>query len=133
MGKTIFVAFHIGRGGRFHNQGHKSFYGECSLQDIIRDEDLFMVNEDEDGNELPDEEWMVHDGSGNAILKGRDKVTSDTGVLDIDGEYDTYVVYSIDDLDQDDFDMLYDAHMQGEQMSDELIDAIMESQGFERI
>jgi hypothetical protein len=33
-GKTI-VAFHIGRGGHFHNGGHKSYVGEKSINEFI--------------------------------------------------------------------------------------------------
>ena len=42
----IIVAFHIGRGGRFHNPGHKSFIGEKSIGEFT--EDLFTRFEHQD-------------------------------------------------------------------------------------
>ncbi len=32
--EKIIVAFHIGRGGRFHNAGHKSFVGEKNINEF---------------------------------------------------------------------------------------------------
>ena len=34
---TTIVGFHIGRGGRFHNSGHKQFIGECKITDFVND------------------------------------------------------------------------------------------------
>jgi len=42
----IIVAFHIGRGGRSHNPGHKSFIGEKSIGEFT--EDLFTRFEHQD-------------------------------------------------------------------------------------
>lgn len=39
------VAFHIGRGGRFHNQGHLSYIGERRIGDFTSD--LFLNYENE--------------------------------------------------------------------------------------
>jgi hypothetical protein len=43
--KKIIVSFHIGRGGRFYNQGHVSFIGEQDINDFV--DDLFIRFENE--------------------------------------------------------------------------------------
>lgn len=124
MMKEKYVAFHIGRGGRFHNAGHKSFYGEYSLQDLITmfTNHLFLVEEDERGNKLSEDKCYIHDGDGNAMLKGS-AVYAMTGVLDFDGEYDTYTVLKMDELDSNDWEIVYRACKKGEWMSEELKEA----------
>lgn len=49
LNKTI-VAFHIGRGGRFHNQGHLSFIGENKIGDFVHDLFLNFENEKDFSN-----------------------------------------------------------------------------------
>lgn len=134
MESKKYVAFHTGRGGRFNNSGHKEFYGEYSLQDLIsrKNHVLFLVEEDEDGNELPTEKCFLHDGTGNVMLKG-EAVYAMTGVLDFDGEYDTYAAWELGDLTDEDFDILYDAYKRGADMSDELADVVVDRQGLRRI
>jgi hypothetical protein len=41
MGKRRIVAFHIGRGGRFNNQGNRTFIGEYEINDSRFINDLF--------------------------------------------------------------------------------------------
>lgn len=40
---TTTVRFHVGRGGSFNNQGHLSYHGECTADELInlRSDDLF--------------------------------------------------------------------------------------------
>lgn len=50
---NVFVCFHIGRGGRYGNPGHKDFIPYVrDFQDLINREfeNLYDVTEDEDGN-----------------------------------------------------------------------------------
>ena len=54
------VRFHIGRGGQFHNAGHKTYVGTVNdLSDCFGDSIVF--SEDENGNPLPDSEWQLVD------------------------------------------------------------------------
>lgn len=51
---------------------------------------------------------------GHVILSGRDKIESDTGVLDWDGEYDTDIVRHLSECDDDEYQMILDAAERGE-------------------
>ena len=94
--KKIYVRFHVGRGGRFWNQGHMSFVNEDNFQDLIRacGDKLFDTKEiwdEETGEEIPldESEWNYHDAGGKILVKGREAMEADTGILDWDGLYDT--------------------------------------------
>lgn len=107
------VRFHVGRGGQFHNAGHKTYVGTVNdLSDCFGDSTI--ISEDENGKPLPDSEWYLVDGGGNVILSGRDKIESDTGVLDWDGEYDSDIVRHLSECDDDDYQLILDAAERGE-------------------
>lgn len=53
--QNIKVRFHVGRGGRFNNAGHKTYVGTVNdLSDCFGDS--FLISEDENGTTLPDSE-----------------------------------------------------------------------------
>ena len=111
--QNIKVRFHIGRGGRFHNAGHKTYVGTVNdLSDCFGDS--FLISEDENGKTLPDSEWRLEDGGGNVILSGRDEIESETGILDWDGEYDTDIVCYLTDCDERECQLIFDAAEKGE-------------------
>lgn len=111
--QNIKVRFHIGRGGQFHNAGHKTYVGTVNdLSDCFGDSTI--ISEDENGKPLPDSKWQLVDGGGNVILLGRDEIESDTGVLDWDGEYDTDIVRQLSECDDDDYQLILDAAERGE-------------------
>ena len=111
--QNIKVRFHIGRGGRFHNAGHKTYVGTVNdLSDCFGES--FIISEDENGKTLPDSEWRLVDGGGNVILSGRDEIESETGVLDWDGEYDTDIVRHLSECDDDEYQLILDAAERGE-------------------
>ena len=110
--QNINVRFHIGRGGRFNNAGHKTYV--CSVNDLSDCfGDSFLISEDENGKTLPDSEWRLVDGGGNVILSGRDEIESDTGILDWDGEYDTDIVRYLEDCDDDEYQLILDTAERG--------------------
>lgn len=110
--QNLKVRFHIGRGGRFHNAGHKTYVGTVNdLSDCFGDS--FLISEDENGKPLPDSEWQLVDGGGNVILSGRDEIESETGILDWDGEYDTDIVRYLSECDDDEYQMILDAAERG--------------------
>ena len=85
------VAFHIGRGGRFYNQGHKSFLDyNVKLSDYCGN--LFLNTRGSDGRFLPGSDWTLTTESGHIVIEGRDAIESETGRLDFDGDYDTIIV-----------------------------------------
>lgn len=127
------VAFHIGRGGRFHNPCHKSFMPYVSKLSDCFSESSIILKEDEDGNPLPDEKWELIDGGGNTILEGREKIESDTGILDWDGEYDTDIVQYLDECTLDEIEIIYQAYLDEEYMPNELKDYVCEAMGLHRI
>ena len=107
------VRFHIGRGGQFHNAGHKTYVGTVNdLSDCFGDSIVF--SEDENGKPLPDSDWKLVDGGGNVILTGRDEIESETGILDWDGEYDTDIVRHLSECDDDEYQLILDAAERGE-------------------
>lgn len=111
--QNVKVRFHVGRGGRFHNAGHKSYVGTVnSLSDCFGDS--FIISEDENGKPLPDSDWQLVDGGGNVILTGRDEIESETGILEWDGEYDTDIVRHISECDDDEYQLILDAAERGE-------------------
>ena len=107
------VRFHVGRGGQFHNAGHKTYVGTVNdLSDCFGDSIVF--SEDENGKPLPDSDWQLVDGGGNVILTGRDEIESETGILDWDGEYDTDIVRHLSECDDDEYQLILDAAERGE-------------------
>ena len=110
--QNLKVRFHIGRGGRFNNAGHKTYI--CSVNGLS---DCFgesiVISEDENGHPLPDSEWQLVDGGGNVILTGRDEIESETGIIDWDGEYDTDIVRKLSECDDDEYQMILDTEERG--------------------
>ena len=110
--QNIKVRFHIGRGGRFNNAGHKTYVG--TVKDLSACfGDSFLISEDENGKALPDSEWKLVDSGGNVILSGRDEIESETGILDWDGEYDTDIVRYLEDCYDDEYQLILDTAERG--------------------
>jgi hypothetical protein len=126
MNEKIYVSFHIGRGGHFNNPGHLTFHGEEDFQQLIsRCSDVSMIiNEDENGKPLPDEDWQLVDTGSNVILQGRDEIEAMTGRLEWDTIYDTDYVTTVDDLSESETELIWKAYCDEEYMSEELKDAI---------
>lgn len=119
--QNVKVRFHVGRGGHFHNAGHKTYVGTVdSLADCFGD--AFIISEDDNGKVLPDSEWQLVDDGGNVILLGREQIESSTGVLDWDGQYDTDVVMSLSERSDDEYQIIIDAFNDGEYVEEEVID-----------
>ncbi len=112
------VCFHIGRGGRFHNAGHKTFNPYTTrIQDCFGEADI--ISEDEEGRELPADQWQLIDGGGDVILAGRDEIESETGTLDWDGEYDTDIVKPVSDCTDGEYALILKAWSEYELSVDE--------------
>ena len=130
--KKLFVRFHVGRGGRFHNQGHLSFVNEDNFQDLIRacgDKLLDKTSEYDEvtdtEKEIPEDEWNYHDCGGKILVEGREAMESNTGTLEWDGLYDTDIVTTTEDLSDAELECLWEAYTKDTAfMSDELQDEI---------
>ena len=96
-------------------------------------ENCTIIQEDEEGNPLPDEQWRIIDGGGNVILEGRENIESDTGVLDWDGEYDTDIVKCLSECSDGEIDIIYQSYLDDEYMDDELKDYVCTEKGMHRI
>jgi hypothetical protein len=98
------VTFQIGRGGRFHNGGHKSLIGiDTPISNYFND--LFPHEK----GDYPDDELGLYDGAGNKIMDYEEYIkANETGIgyLDIDGEYDTVYVKNAEDLDENEFKII---------------------------
>lgn len=95
----IIVAFHIGRGGRFYNAGHKTFLGELNFRDLqkLNADNIFHRNRDERGRFIKTE---IYDGAGNFVSDDDPKGL--IGRLDFDGDFDTdYCKYIEDCTDEE--------------------------------
>lgn len=95
----IIVAFHIGRGGRFCNAGHKTFLGELNFRDLqkLNADNIFYRDRDERGRFMKTE---IYDGAGNFVSDDDPKGL--IGRLDFDGDFDTdYCKYIEDCTDEE--------------------------------
>lgn len=127
------VAFHVGRGGRFHNPGHKTFNPYFTELSDCFGESSMIFQEDEDGNPLPDDQWQLIDSGGNVILEGRDNIESDTGILDWDGDYNTDIVKYLSECSDSEIDIIYQAYLDDKYMDDDLKDYVCTQKGMHRI
>ena len=124
--KSIIVCFHVGRGGYLNNPGQKTYNPYVkTLQDIYNSIDnCFIINEDEDGNELPDEEWLLTDAGGKIILEGRKEIESPVGILEWDTIYDTDIVKYIEDCTEEEIELIMKAYQNYEIENNDLIELI---------
>src|SRR5690606_13834297 len=99
--KKQLVNFHIGRGGRFHNQGHLTFVSvRLKTKEIIED-DTLLLNEDE---------TAYTDHSGNHIADLNDETHE--YCYNFDNDYDTsygIMVESFGDLSDREKEAVLDA------------------------
>ncbi|MEC7753808.1 MAG: hypothetical protein VYB44_07245 [Bacteroidota bacterium] len=133
----IIVTFHIGRGGRFHNPGHKTFLGEdfAYKHDVENKNFLAFKNEAElienNGEELLEKiNEVPHDITspeyvsfcekygdlGSIILQkesgnyiGDYAADGEAFSYDEDGEYDTTYGISIEDCDEEELEIIVSA------------------------
>lgn len=119
--QNVLVHFHIGRGGRFYNSGHKTYVATVdSLSDCFGDADV--ISTDVEGNALPDKDWQLIDSGGNVRLEGREEIEAATGVLDWDGDYDTDIVRYISECSDEEYRLIIDAYNDYEYVDDNVID-----------
>lgn len=93
-----YVAFRVGRGGRFYNPGHITFHGEMTFAELVREQsnDLFIRDRDEKGRFC---KRILVDCSGSVVSE--DDIHGNVGRLDFDGAYDTYYVRDMEYLNEE--------------------------------
>lgn len=101
MDKKIIVAFHIGRGGNYHNQGHKTYCGEKRIDEFT--DDLFLRNRDLKGKFISPE--FFHE-NGSPVGLSLDEYNSGIGRIDIDGDYDTTYTCLLSDCDDSELELI---------------------------
>lgn len=85
--ENTIVAFHIGRGGRFNNDGHITFLGQHTIDEFVHD--LF----------ISDDEGFYKTESGHNTGLTKEAAESGIGRIDIDGGYDTTYTMRVGDID----------------------------------
>lgn len=101
------LMYHIGRGGRFNNQGYLSFVDckkitECNGFDV----NTYLYDRDEKGKYCKP---YLTDGSGNILMNAEEydeAMTTGIGTLDFDGEYDTTYTTYLKDVSEEEFELL---------------------------
>lgn len=104
MKKTI-VTFQVGRGGRYFNGGHTTFYDDCPIGHVhVVSEKLFspVSHYDDDDcaveDEDPEAEWTDCDGHEVGLTNAM--IESGIGIIDIDGDYESYYSKYLEDCDE---------------------------------
>jgi len=92
--KTI-LAFHIGRGGRFNNQGHVSFRGVETLNEVIGKISNWTFEHTRDSEGKFCTPYLA-DHNGNHLIDLKELATG-TGTLNFDNDYDTYYCLRLED------------------------------------
>lgn len=105
IGKRI-MCFHIGRGGRFYNPGHKEFIGEMDLQELIYKRiinKIYIKDRDESGK-FCKKSWI--NCSGHTVVDEED-FNSTTGIADFDGDYNRYICKKLEDCTEEEKDIIF--------------------------
>jgi hypothetical protein len=120
IANKIIVAFHVGRGGRFYNPGHKTFIGERNFQDLLEmhSEYIYFRNRDSYGRFQKTE---IVDGSGSVVSEDNPKGL--IGQLNFDGDYDTVYCRYIEDCTDEELRIIAKSNRH---KSQELVDALEE-------
>lgn len=108
--ESTIVTFREGRGGRFYNGGHITFYGECGIGDVhVIQEHLFPPSYEREDGELiddaaPDAEWR--DCDGNSVELTNAMIDCGIGHINIDNEYDSYYSKYLSDCDENELTII---------------------------
>lgn len=96
MEKRLWHIFHIGRGGRFYNAGHKTYHGTIERADKYMDayihicQDLILIERDGQGRFA----YVFVDETGKEIISLKDlrqDIKYGFVMLDFDTDYDTWL------------------------------------------
>jgi len=104
----IYVAFHIGRGGRFYNSGYVTYMGEMDIHKLIElnDNHLFYRDKNKNGRFCSP---YYSDLNGNEIITIKETKTN-VGVLNFDNDYDTYICKRLSDCTEKELELINDCN-----------------------
>lgn len=94
------VHFHIGRGGRFNNAGHKKFCGKKTISEVIS-----IADGSGQWSFLNPEENAHIDVNGNELITVAE-VETGVGRIEWDGDYDTDICKLISDCDESELQLI---------------------------
>lgn len=108
--KKTTALFHIGRGGRFHNPGHKTLHGvNENLQDARKmEEDRLFLHERDFLDRFC--KPFMSDCSGHIAMED---ANAEVGVIDLDGDYDSWVAVFFDNLDEEELSLVMNEVREG--------------------
>ncbi|KAB8156132.1 hypothetical protein EZY14_002635 [Kordia sp. TARA_039_SRF] len=110
---TTIIKFHIGRGGRFNNQGYTSFVGISRIDEGDSYNSLFL--NEETGEYL--------DCDGNSAELTLEEALTGVGTIDLDGEYDTTYTKYVTDITEKELEIiLSEKHWEAESVIQQLCD-----------
>lgn len=102
----IVVAFHVGRGGRFHNPGHKEYKGEINFVQLCNSQIQYLNEVTRDSNGRFCRPYLVDAGGNTAVTP--DDYGKEVGVINYDYDYDTWVCKYIEDCSDSELMMIYE-------------------------
>jgi len=103
----IVVAFHVGRGGQFHNPGHKTYKGEINFAQLCNSQNQYLYEVNRDSNGRFCRPYLIDAGGSTAVTP--DDYGKDVGVINYDFEYDKWICCYIDECDDSELMMIYQA------------------------
>lgn len=103
------LCFHVGRGGRFHNPGHRTFEGTKKITETGDFSNLFPPKYKNGNDDLRSLKAEWRDETGNSVELTNEMVKVGIGTINIDNDYDTtYTVY-LKDLSEDEIEAIISA------------------------
>lgn len=108
------VAFHIGRGGRFHNGGHVTYLGQEKIGKYIYD--LFLNDEENDENR-----GQYYDGGGHYVGLSVEDVASGIGYINVDNDYDSTYCQKLADCTEIEMQLIYNEEKDKYYPDDEML------------
>lgn len=103
----IVVAFHIGRGGQFNSPGHKTYKGEINFAQLCNSQNQYLSEVNRDSNGRFCRPYLIDAGGSTAVTP--DDYGKDVGVINYDFEYDKWICCYIDECDDSELMMIYQA------------------------
>lgn len=103
----IVVAFHVGRGGRFHNPGHKEYKGEINFLQLCNSQTQYLSEVNRDSNGRFCRPYLIDDG-GNMAVSPED-YGNEVGEINYDFDYDRWFCQYIEDCSDSELMMIYEA------------------------